>query len=144
MTYPNISVKTWNTEHSLILNSDFIDLKVTPSLYVLPKLPLCGLKRTIRMIPKTFWDQNCFTFFPFWGNPWNTENVISMINAERYSQWFLTGSVTNERYYNAAHMIRTDCSHFIPGVPWGLNAGKKDILVSFFEISGSQGVRSPY
>ena len=72
----------------------------------LPKLYICGLNMTIRMIPIVFW-KNVFYCFWFSGNPrglkffskFKISNSISSVN----SQYFWMGLVLNERYCNFAH-----------------------------------------
>ena len=56
--------------------------------------------------------------------------------ASRNSQYFLTGPVLNERYFNFAHTNRADCEDFAPWGSGGTRISKFWRLGHFFVIFG--------
>ena len=61
---------------------------------------------------------------------WKT--FFSVIHVDRYSQYFLTKLVSNERYYNVAHTIRANFGDFAPGSSLGVQTPTKMTFWSVF------------
>ena len=75
----------------------------------------------MRMIPSDFWNQFFLPLFVFGKSPKPRKIVFRKIffsksSRGRNSQYFLTGLVLNERYFNFAHTYRADFEDFCP---WG-------------------------
>ena len=74
----------------------------------------------MRMIPSDFWNQIFLPLFVFGKSPKPRKIVFRKIffsksSRGRNSQYFLTGLVLNERYFNFAHTYRADFEDFALG-----------------------------
>ena len=69
------------------------------------------------------------------------KNFFSRIHRERYSQYFLTKLVVNERYFNAPHMISSECGDFAPqDPPRGRNIEKTALFLVFLKFPDPMGL----
>ena len=117
--------------------SIFLTYKIHRTFIYYPNYPCEGSKWPWEWFLKVFEIKIVRPFFILEKFPklrkiffWKT--FFSVIHVDRYSQYFLTKLVSNERYYSDAHTIRANFGDFAPGIPLGVHIPTKMTFWSVF------------